>query len=261
MIQPKEATLGFGNPDVHGYSVILDYYGGTHINTDRTSSVPLAQYWKDYQKRLIEIEHQAGLDLVHPHIYFEYATESLGASSASMSDIMIVADGVRVAIEGKFTEFVKYGFETIGTWLRLPNGNRNDKMRVLEHWVNKITPYSGGDLTNIEDVPYQFLHRLACACDKSPEHAVLLYQLFIDDEIRPVLEGMLSVFNAARDRINPKGNLKILFQQIECRQIKHYNRDNLKNIFSNMKKEKGNVYCFLHDQGDFHSGISYSCDK
>ena len=105
MIIPKEVKLGFGNPDVQGYSVILDYYGGTHINSDRTSSIPLAQYWKDYPKRLIEIEHQAGLSLEHPHIYFEYATESLGNSNASMSDIMIVVDGVRIAIEGKFTEF------------------------------------------------------------------------------------------------------------------------------------------------------------
>ncbi len=47
MIKPIEVKLGFGNPDVQGYSVILDYYGGIQINSDRTSSVPLAQYWKD----------------------------------------------------------------------------------------------------------------------------------------------------------------------------------------------------------------------
>lgn len=207
----------------------------------------LAQYWKDYPKRLIEIEHQAGLSLEHPHIYFEYATESLGDSNASMSDVMIVADGVRVAIEAKFTEFAKYGFETIGKWLSLSNDNRDNKIRVLEHWVNKITPYSEGNLTNIEDLPYQFLHRLACVCDKNPGHAVLLYQLFIDDETRPTLDEMLNVFSAARERINPKSNLKILFQQIECRQVRHYNRDELKYIFSNMKSDRGSAYYFPDD--------------
>jgi len=133
MIKPKEVKLGFGNLDVQGYSVILDYYKGTRIISDRTSSVPLAQYWKDYQKRLLAIEHQAGLSLIHPHIYFEYATESLGDANASMSDVMILADGVRIAIEAKFTEFANYGFQTIGEGLSQSNGNRNNKMRVLEH--------------------------------------------------------------------------------------------------------------------------------
>lgn len=244
MIKPNEVSLGFGNPDVQGYSVILDYYGGTRINSDRTSSVPLAQYWKDYPKRLLEIEHQTGLRLLHPQIHFEYATESLENANASMSDVMILADGIRVAIEAKFTEFSRFGFQTIGEWLNLPNGNRNNKMRVLKHWVNKIVPCAEGALTNIDDLPYQFVHRLACACDKNPEHAVLLYQLFIDDETRPTLDKMLSVLTAAKDRINPKSNLKVLFQQIECKQVKHYAGDKLKNIFSDMKSDRGGAYHF-----------------
>lgn len=117
-------------------------------------------------------------------------------------------------------------------------------MRVLEHWVSKIIPYSESDLTNIEDIPYQFLHRLECACDKNPKHAILLYQLFIDDETRPSLNKMLSVLTAAKDRINPKSNLKIVFQQIECRQVKHYASDQLKDIFSDMKSNRSHAYYF-----------------
>jgi hypothetical protein len=245
MIKPNEVKLGFGIPDVQGYSVILDYYSGTQINSDRTSSVPLAQYWKDYPKRLLEIEHQTGLRLLHPQIHFEYATESFGNSNASMSDVMILADGVRVAIEAKFTEFANYGFQTIAEWLSESTGN--NKMRVLDHWVGKIAPYSEGDLTDIEDIPYQFLHRLSCACDKHPEHAILLYQLFIDDETRPTLDKMLSVLTAAKDQINPKSNLKILFQQIECKQVKHYKGEKLKSIFSDIKSERGGAYLFPGD--------------
>lgn len=118
---------------------------------------------------------------------------------------------------------------------------------MLEHWVSKILPYSEGDLTNIEDIPYQFLHRLAYACDKQPKHAILLYQLFIDDETRPTLDKILSVLTAAKDRINPKSNLKILFQQIECKQVKHYAGDKLKNIISDMKSERGGAYFFPND--------------
>lgn len=116
----------FREESPQGYSVILDYYGGTRINSDRTSSVPLAQYWKDYPKRLLEIEHQTGLSLLHPQIHFEYATESLGNAKASISDVMILADGVRIAIEAKFTEFANYGFQTIAGWLSESTGNRNN---------------------------------------------------------------------------------------------------------------------------------------
>ena len=158
MIKANDVKLGFVNPDVQDYSVILDYYGGTRINSYRTSSVPFAQYWKDYPRRLLEIEHQTGLSLLHPQIHFEYATESLGNANASMSDVMILADGVRIAIEAKFTEFAKNGFQTIGGWLS--TGNKENRRRVLDHWVNMIIPYSESDLTNIEDIPYHFLHLL-----------------------------------------------------------------------------------------------------
>lgn len=245
MINPDEVKLGFGNPDVQGYSAILDYFGGTRIYSDRTSSIPFAQYWKDYPKRLLEIEHKTGLSLLHPQIHFEYATESLGNSNASMSDVMILADGVRIAIEAKFTEFAKNGFQTIGGWLS--TGNKENRRRVLDHWVNMIIPYSESDLTNIEDIPYQFLHRLACACDKHPEHAILLYQLFVDDKTRSTFNEMLSVLTAAKERINPKSNLKIVFQQIECRQVRHYAGDKLKNIFSDMKSDRGGTYHFPGD--------------
>ena len=120
MINPNEVKLGFGNPDVQGYSVILDYYGGTRINSDRTSSIPLAVL-EGLSERLLEIEQLTGLSLRHPHIYFEHATESLGYANASMSDVMILADGVRIAIEAKFTEFAKNGFQTIGGWLSTGN--------------------------------------------------------------------------------------------------------------------------------------------
>ncbi|HKM06238.1 MAG TPA: hypothetical protein VJ869_04550 [Sphaerochaeta sp.] len=58
---------------------------------------------------------------------------------------------------------------------------------------------------------------------------------------------MLSVLSAARERINPKSNLKILFQEIECKQVKHYAGDKLKNIFSDMKSDRGGAYHFPDD--------------
>jgi len=88
---------------------------------------------------------------------------------------------------------------------------------------------------------------LHCACDKNPEHAILLYQLFIDDETRPSLDEMLSVLATARDRINPRDNLIILFQQIEGRQVRHDKRDKLKDIFSDMKSDRRSAYYFPDD--------------
>ena len=45
----------WGNPTEINYDSILDHFSGTSIHSSKTSSVPLAQYWKDTESRLTEL--------------------------------------------------------------------------------------------------------------------------------------------------------------------------------------------------------------
>lgn len=242
----NRVTFGFGNPDVDSYEVVFDYLGLTDINTIRTSSIPLAQYWKNYDKRIQEIETLLSLKLEHPKILFEYATASLGNSNPSMTDIMILSENdIRVAIEAKYTELIGGHYESIDKWLEKSKGNSKNKENVLLHWTRKIQPYSDSDLSNIGDVPYQFFHRLASACNRSPKTAVLLYQIFYDEETKSSLQSTLELLEKARTKIQPKENLLITFQPIPCELEKTVDKNALSDIFHRLKRE--NFYRFLND--------------
>ena len=81
----------WGNPEISDYDLILDYFSGTKIHSIKTSSVPLAQYWKQTEKRITSVSRILNENLHDVDIYFEYPTRSLGRSKSSMSDIMIFA--------------------------------------------------------------------------------------------------------------------------------------------------------------------------
>ena len=243
----NRVTFGFGNPDVDSYEVVFDYLGLTDINTIRTSSIPLAQYWKNYDKRIREIETFLSLKLEHPKILFEYATASSGNSnSSSMTDIMILSENdIRVAIEAKYMELIDGHYESIDNWLQKSMGNSKNKENVLLHWTRKIQPYSDSNLSDIGDVPYQFFHRLASACNRSPKTAGMLYQIFYDEETKSSLQGTLELLEKAKAKIQPKGNLKITFQPIPCELKKTVDTNTLSDIFHRLKRE--NFYRFLND--------------
>lgn len=228
----KQITIGYGNPDVSSYKVILDYLSLTKVNSLKTSSIPLAQYWMDYEKRIIGLENSLNLSLDNPHIYFENATKSHDNSKSSMSDIMIISDNVNIAIEGKYTELIKYSYETIGHWKDKSKNIENSK-KVIAHWKEKIKPYSNSFLDEIDVIPYQFFHRLACSCDKSPSTAVLLYQIFYDNQTESKLKDSLDLLEAAKKIIDPKNNLIIKIQTIKCKLLPQKNPN--KDYFMNMK--------------------------
>ncbi|UJS16266.1 MAG: hypothetical protein L3J17_10090 [Candidatus Jettenia sp.] len=106
-------NLSWGNPTENDFDLILDFYSGTKINSDRTSSVPLAQYWKNTNNAITFIAQKIKLQSNSVSIYFEYPTKSAGRNKSSMSDVMIVSDKCKIAIEGKFTEYQKAEYESI----------------------------------------------------------------------------------------------------------------------------------------------------
>ncbi len=106
------------------YSEVLAELRRTRINSCKTSSIPLADFWRPENLGKIKAlfaPHLPGFDPASALKFFEFPSEAVHdgkpIGSPSMTDIMLIAPGVQMAIEGKFTEYVKGRDQTNGEWL------------------------------------------------------------------------------------------------------------------------------------------------
>lgn len=184
----NEVNYYFGNGN---YKDVLACMATTKVNSYKTSSLPLAQFWNPANKELSRFLvkcNKEGLDISLGNRYFEYPTpcvdykgEELLYSYPSMTDLMILNEAYQVAIEAKYTEYSESHYETIAEWLGegLPH-----KKAIKQRWFDYITECGATNKTILdESIPYQFLHRTASACYKCENRKpVLIYQLFYDKE-------------------------------------------------------------------------------
>lgn len=191
------------------YSEVLAELRRTRVNSCKTSSIPLADFWRPENLGKIQelfASHLSGFDPASALKFFEFPTEAVHddktIGSPSMTDIMVIAPGVQMAVEGKFTEYVKGRDQTVGEWLEAkmaeevgghwtPASREAHLRNVLRAWFGYIrqtgcTGLADDDAFFAEcmDVSYQFLHRAASACCKvdiaNGAVPVLVYQLFFD---------------------------------------------------------------------------------
>jgi hypothetical protein len=204
----EELGYFFGFPK-GTYSEVLAELRRTRVNSCKTSSIPLADFWRPENLDRIKAmfaPHLPGFDPASALKFFEFPTEAVHdgkpIGSPSMTDIMVIAPGIQMAIEGKFTEYVKGRDQTIGEWLEAkmaeevgghwtPASREAYLRNVLRAWFGYIrqtgcTGLADDDAFFAEcmDVSYQFLHRAASACSKADiangAVPVLVYQLFFD---------------------------------------------------------------------------------
>jgi len=176
--------LFFGRPDFTDYNEILDMFSNSKLNSIKTSTVPHVQYWKNTQKAVNVIEKNLDLILNNSELFFEYSTPSFGSNKSSMTDLMIIAQNCKIAIEAKYTEYVKGKYQTISEWYS-DGKNKENRLNVLEYWKSLISNFSDcEDLGITSSLPYQFLHRTASACYRNEGYAAVIYQLFYDRENR-----------------------------------------------------------------------------
>jgi len=181
----------------------------TNVNTYRTSSIPLADFWRP--ENLAEIGkvvglHIPGLDLCNASKEFECPTEPvLGGKVVgrpSMTDLMIRDGGHQVAIEGKYTEYAWGPCETLGEWLLKKSSGLDiaKRRRIAKAWLAMIgrakctgLHSSGEFFKKCGEVGYQFLHRAASACYNAgaggAREPVLVYQLFFDRDDAAQIEA------------------------------------------------------------------------
>lgn len=187
---------GLGNGQ---YSQVLHescVHGG--VNSCRTSSLPLAEFWQpDNLGRISAIlgAYLPGFDAERSLKIFEYPTEAIRGhvriGRPSMTDLMLLDGDWQIALEAKYTEYSRMPNETVEEWLRRENDGFFNRRRVGQTWLRYIQDANCTDLIgeqHFDDscggICYQFLHRTASAClktnDQSGKKPVLIYQLFFD---------------------------------------------------------------------------------
>lgn len=229
-----ETKFFFGNPKNYGIDLVLEYLSRTKINSIKTSSIPLAQFWKSdtHSKKLKELLSELGISETEPSIHFEYPTlPTKGKGNASMTDVMIIGDNFKIAIEAKYTEYCEsdFGFKRISKWLEestKPNKLTelsDNRKNVLSSWCEMIQPFSKNSkiissniedvISEINDMDYQFFHRTASACFNNKNNAYVVYQIFYDDNTKEKSNTYVEELKRFINTINPNNNLKFLIQK------------------------------------------------
>ena len=171
-------------------------HGG--VNSCRTSSLPLAEFWQPDNLARVTARlapYLPGFDAVRALKIFECPTEAIRngvrIGRPSMTDLMITDGDWQIAIEAKYTEYSRMPNETVDEWLRKEEDGFFNRRRVGQTWLSYIQEARCTTLIGqlrfddaCGDVCYQFLHRTASACrktnDASGKKPVLIYQLFFD---------------------------------------------------------------------------------
>ena len=182
------------------YGEVLSELSKTRVNSWRTSSIPLAEFWQPANLgrigRLL-YKYLPDFNPICALKFFEFPTDALfdgeRIGRPSMTDIMILEAGFQIAVEGKMTEYVYYSDKTVREWMNEGTSSADILLRHRIHraWLCYIhnagcTGLSGlGEFaSNCMDISYQFLHRTASACNKAGIKGgtipVLIYQLFYD---------------------------------------------------------------------------------
>ena len=267
--------FGFSN---RTYSEVLRELSHTKVFSCKTSSIPLAEFWQpanlDKIKKVFA-SHLPDFDPTTALKYFEFPTEAVfngrRIGDPSMTDIMIIAPGIQMAIEGKFTEYVEYKCQTIRGWLAkkvaeadetwTPASRKRYLRKILKTWFGYIHEAGCTGLADDDaffrdcmDVSYQFLHRTASACCKADvvkgTTPVLVYQLFFEADNTEHIEKM-EEFKADLRRWAETlklRNMKFLIVSVPITNVPEVERrfpNEHGGIFTHMRKEA--IYKFDFD--------------
>ncbi len=192
----------YGNPEYTGSWEQAASVFAAHdsVNSERTSSLPLVQFWKpqgkgkglnSWAKTLLEKCGEAPSDV--EKFMFEYPVPvKKGKGKSSMTDLMIISKSRAIAIEAKWTECEKE-YERISAWKK-EGKDKTNREEVLKGWIQYINDYAESDILEArhlemyDDIPYQLLHRIASACatakQQGKREAVVIYQLFYDNRAK-----------------------------------------------------------------------------
>lgn len=207
----------YGNSERQSFESLIENFSSDDLNSYQTSTIPLLEYWKKKENSEFFINKITSDSIDDVKVMFEYPTPSYKRNRPSMSDIMIINNHYKIAVEGKYTE-VKEQYETVEKW----NNNTQNRNNVLKHWLSLLEPYLERVLSieDIQSIPYQFLHRIASSCYNS-NTGVTVYQIFYDNQTKQKAEVFLKILEASISILKPNLNLRIIFWLVEIKDILH----------------------------------------
>lgn len=252
-----ESKYYFGKGE---YKDVLTCLSTTKVNSYKTSSLPLAQFWepnKKLGKFIILLNSQESIDISNSDRYFEYPTpcekngEKLESSSPSMTDLMIINEKYQIAIEGKYTEYSEGKYQTINEW---NNKNAAHKENIKNRWFEYIKECGATSKESVDgDIPYQFLHRTASACYKCAETGkipVLIYQLFYDSSNEEKKDDFVKELKKWAEELGFTEKIQFLVVEVNVNNIKEI-MDKYEGVRSDlfliMKELKEPIYQFDWD--------------
>ena len=191
-----EYYYGFG---MGRYGEVLDeLFVHGNVNSHRTSSIPLAEFWQpDNLGRITQVlrPYLSRFDAEKALKFFEFPTDPEADGKRigrpSMTDLMLMDGEYQIALEAKYTEYSRMPNETVEEWLRKDGVDFFLRRKVGKTWLRYIREADCTDFATDQhlynecrNVCYQFLHRTASACHKASgkdgRKPVLIYLLFFD---------------------------------------------------------------------------------
>lgn len=240
------------------YKDVLTCLSTTKVNSYKTSSLPLADFWNPEKSRKLGLWlkklQEEGVDIIESDRYFEYPTPCMNEglllpySKPSMTDLMIINAEYQVAVEGKYTEYSESNYETIKDWNKR---NEPHKTNIKNQWFNYIKACGASEKSEVaDDIPYQFLHRTASACygcDVTGKTPVLLHQLFYDSENESKKNEFIEELKKWAGEIGFTEKIRFLIVEVEIKNIEEV-RDKYDGIRSDlfliMRESKEPIYKF-----------------
>ncbi|MBO4508311.1 MAG: hypothetical protein J5747_06690 [Spirochaetaceae bacterium] len=238
------------------YKDVLTCLATTKVNSYKTSSLPLAEFWNpDKQKKnldkFIKKLEENGLSIAEGNRFFEYPTPcrdengDLPHSKPSMTDLMIINDKFQVAIEAKYTEYSDSSYQTIKDWEK----GESHKTKIKEQWFKYILDCKATNQDKIDNtIPYQFLHRTASACYNCYEKIpVLVYQIFYDKDNKERKDQFIKELESYAKQLGFTEKILFYIVEIEIKNIeeveKKYNGVR-SDLFLIMRELKEPIYSF-----------------
>ena len=178
--------------------VLNELFVHGNVNSFRTSSIPLAEFWQpDNLGRITQVlrPYLSRFDAEKSLKFFEFPTDpevdGKRIGRPSMTDLMLMDGEYQIALEAKYTEYSRMPNETVDEWLRKDGVDFFLRRKVGKTWLRYIREAGCTDFATDQhlynecrEVCYQFLHRTASACHKANwkdgHKPVLIYQLFFD---------------------------------------------------------------------------------
>ena len=171
-----EYYYGFG---MGRYGEVLhELFVHGNVNSFRTSSIPLAEFWQpDNLGRITQVlrPYLSRFDAEKALKFFEFPTDPEADGKRigrpSMTDLMLMDGEYQIALEAKYTEYSRMPNETVEEWLRKDGVDFFLRRKVGKTWLRYIREAGCTDFATDQhlynecrEVCYQFLHRTASAC-------------------------------------------------------------------------------------------------